>query len=122
MSKRAPIIASLVILAVAIVAAVILVFTHARPTSALDTCMDNLRMLDSIKQQWALEYRKSTNDTPSWEDLRPYLPDWTTNSIGWTNRRPICPKGGTYTLGRVGVPPTCSMGGIFSRHALSDSH
>jgi hypothetical protein len=78
---------------------------HPRSTKAMLPCVNNLRQLDGAKQRWELENRKTANDVPTWEDLRPYFPDW------WTNGRPVCPEGGTYTLGRVGESPRCSIGG-----------
>ena len=83
-------------------------FVRARNTSASNSCINNLRQLNGIKQQWALENSKTTNDIPAWEVIRPYLPKWEQESrpIG-----PVCPQGGMYSLGRVGDPSTCSIGG-----------
>jgi hypothetical protein len=78
-------------------------------------CVNRLAVISGCKAQWALEHQKTTNDVPTWEDIRPYLPNKWTNS-DWTNGQPRCPDGGTYTLGRVGEPPTCSIGG--PRHSL----
>jgi hypothetical protein len=70
------------------------------------TCIVNLRQIDGAKQQWALDYHKTTNDVASMQDLLPYL------------KGPIkCPDGGTYVAGRVGESPTCS---IVGRHKLPD--
>jgi hypothetical protein len=73
-------------------------------------CIVRLKIIDAAKDQWALENHKSTNDTPAWSDLQPFLPvalktDFISNGI------PACPSGGFYTIGRVGQPPTCSIGG-----------
>lgn len=62
-------------------------------------CINNLRHMEAAKQQWVLERHKMTNDTPSWEDLRPYLP----------GPRVQCPDGGAYTIGRVDQLPSCSL-------------
>jgi hypothetical protein len=59
--------------------------------------------LEICKDIWA-KGNKTTNDTPTWDDLRPYFPD------GWSNNIPVCPAGGTYILGRVGERPRCSIG------------
>jgi len=79
-------------------------FSRARQTHAANPCLNTLRMIDSWKQEWALERSKTTNDTPTWDDIRPYFP------ARWSNSLPACPDGGVYTLGRVGQPPTCSLG------------
>ena len=83
-------------------------FVRARNTSASNACVNNLRQLDGIKQQWAMDNSKTTNDVPTWEAIRPYLPRFEQEAkpIG-----PVCPQGGTYSLGRVGDRPTCSTGG-----------
>jgi RNA polymerase sigma factor (sigma-70 family) len=67
----------------------------------VDSCIENLREIDSAKQQWALEQRKQITDTPTWKDLVPYI-----GHGGFV--LPICPDGGNYTIGSVGEKPTCS--------------
>jgi hypothetical protein len=76
--------------------------THTMP--AAHPCVNNLAVIDGCVQQWTLEKHKTTNDTPTWEDLRPWLTRGTNYQV------PVCPQGGTYTLGRVGESPTCSIG------------
>jgi cellobiose-specific phosphotransferase system component IIC len=105
--KRTVIVLVIVALAVIVVAAGLPWFVHIRTTSAVNACMNNLLQLDRAKNQWALEGSKTTNDTPSWEEIWPYLGSGGTNGITLT-----CPKGGTYILGRVGEHPRCSMGGL----------
>ncbi len=89
-----------VVLAVAVVP----VFIRARNTSASNACVNHLRQIAGAKEQWAVENRKTTNDIPSWADIKPYL---------WHEEVPQCPDGGTYILGRVGEPPRCSLGPAF---------
>ena len=79
-------------------------------TAKLPACQQNLRQIWSCKELWASNEGKSTNDTPSWDDLRPYFPGWMTNGH-WTNGRPVCWAGGIYGIGRVGEFPRCSIGG-----------
>jgi predicted ribosome quality control (RQC) complex YloA/Tae2 family protein len=67
-------------------------------------CINLLRQLDGAKQQWALENRKTANDTPAEKDIAVYL----------KGGMPRCPAGGAYVLNAVGVVPTCSIPG----HAL----
>ncbi len=73
--------------------------------------MNNLRLLDSAKQTWALEHHKSPDDTPTWADLKPYL---TIGTMDAPYPNVSCPSGGTYTLGCMSNKPTCSIAG----HAL----
>ena len=48
-------------------------FVKARTTSQMNACINNLRLIDSSKQQWALEQRKQNGDIPQSSDLQPYL-------------------------------------------------
>ena len=65
------------------------------------SCPINLSQISEAKNRcWALEHGQTTNDTPTWGDLRPYLKAPTPF---------ICPNGGTYTIGRVGEMPICSI-------------
>ena len=66
-----------------------------------ESCLTKLGQIEAAKNRcWALEQGKTTNDAPTWEDLRPYFKYPTPFT---------CPNGGTYTLGRVGELPTCSI-------------
>ena len=70
-------------------------------------CVNQLRMIDGAKQQWALVTGAGSNAVPTWDDIRPYLVSGGLPK-GETLR---CHSGGQYTIGRVGEPPTCSVGG-----------
>jgi hypothetical protein len=74
-------------------------------TQRLNACINNLRLIDSAKQQWALEQRKQSTDTPAASDLQPYL------GRGPNGEMPACPDGGAYTFGTVGEKPTCTTPG-----------
>lgn len=78
-------------------------FAKAKNTSQKNTCLNNLRMIDAAKQQWALENGKTATDVPKWEDIQPYL--------GRGRGTLRCPSGGEYTVGAVGIRPTCSIPG-----------
>jgi hypothetical protein len=77
-------------------------FVKARETAQMNACINNLRMIDAAKQEWALENGKKPGDVPTAEDLKPFLK----NGVF-----PICPAGGTYTIGAVSNAPTCSVPG-----------
>jgi hypothetical protein len=70
------------------------------------SCLNNLRMLEGAKRQWALENKKRDSEVPTTADVDEYLRG------GFKAIR--CPQGGTYTLNAVDHPPTCSVRG----HAL----
>ena len=48
-------------------------FIRARTTSQTNTCIDNLRMIDAAKQQWALEQGQVGTALPQPTDIQPYL-------------------------------------------------
>jgi hypothetical protein len=74
--------------------------------SSPDGCVYSLKAIAAAKEQWAFEQHKTTNDTPTWDDLRPYFSEhWHT----------ACPRE-NYTIGRVGVLPTCSLGKQDPKH------
>lgn len=78
-------------------------FLKARETSRAKSCVSNLKQIESAKEQWAMDNRKTGTDTPTAEDLwggtDPYI-----------KQAPICPSGGTYTINAVEADPTCSIG------------
>jgi hypothetical protein len=75
---------------------------HTKNPFEGDSCINRLRMIEGAKDQWALEFHKTTNDTPTWDDLRRYM----TRGV-----LPSCPKGGTYTVGHVSELVKCSYPG-----------
>jgi len=79
------------------------VITNNRETPR-NTCINNLRLIDGAKQQWALETHKAASAVPTWADLKPYIEPMSPKEIQ-------CPLRGTYTLGAVSNPPTCSIPG-----------
>jgi len=78
---------------------------ETQKTQRANACINNLRIIDSAKQQWALEFKKQATDTPTMDDLRPYI------GRGPNGEVPACPDGGAYTIGAVGEKPACSSAG-----------
>jgi prepilin-type N-terminal cleavage/methylation domain-containing protein len=91
-------------------------FVKARTTSQQNACINNLRLIDSSKQQWALEQRKQNTDSPQGTDLQPYL------GRGANGELPTCPVDSqnlfstSYTQNIVGSKPTCNI--VSSSHVL----
>jgi prepilin-type N-terminal cleavage/methylation domain-containing protein len=93
-------------------------FVKARTTSQQNACINNLRLIDASKQQWALEQRKQSTDTPAaaGTDLQPYL------GRGVNGELPTCPVDPantfttSYTCNNVGSKPTCNI--VTSTHIL----
>ena len=60
-------------------------FVRARTTSQMNACINNLRLIDSAEQQWALEQHQGSGATPQGTDLQPYL------GHGSAGELPTCP-------------------------------
>jgi hypothetical protein len=69
---------------------------------ARKTCINNLRLIDDAKQQWAVDLAQPDTAMPTVKDLQPYFKD---------GGFPECPEGGIYTLNAVNQVPTCSIPG-----------
>jgi hypothetical protein len=48
-------------------------FIRARTDTSRNPCINSLRCIDGATQQWALDNGKTSNDTPTWDGIRPYL-------------------------------------------------
>src|SRR5437762_14385297 len=77
-------------------------FVRARLTAQKNACINNLRQIDSAKQEWALENKKADAETPSKADLTPFL-----NGGNF----PVCPAGGEYTINPMSAHPECNKPG-----------
>lgn len=76
-------------------------FVKARKRAQTNGCINNLRQIDGAKEQWALENKKTTNDTVEETDIDSYM-----------KKQPLCPATGlntSYTYGAIGTDPTCSI-------------
>lgn len=76
-------------------------FSQAREMSQENISINQMRLIQAAKDQWALENNQPLSATPTWEDLMPYLEE-----------KPVCPDGGEYTIGSVGEPVSCSIYGV----------
>jgi prepilin-type N-terminal cleavage/methylation domain-containing protein len=93
-------------------------FVRARTTSQMNACINNLRLIDSAKQQWALEQRQVNSSTPAGSDLQPYLGHGSAGELPW------CPADSTETwaasyqagVNNVGSKPVCGI--VSSTHIL----
>jgi uncharacterized membrane protein YjfL (UPF0719 family) len=66
-------------------------------------CVNNLRMIDFAKEQWAAENEKDASAVPTPQDLDPLMEK--------PFEQMVCPLGGTYSINAVGQKPTCSIPG-----------
>ena len=92
-------------------------FVRARTTSQNNACINNLRLIDAAKQQWALENKKVSTDTPAGTDLQPYL------GRGSAGQLPTCPIDTantfdtSYSPNAVQTAPACKIDA--ANHKLS---
>jgi hypothetical protein len=83
-------------------------FIKARNAALQNGCINNLRVIDAAKQQWALENAKKADAVPTEDEILPY--------VGHEGTMPVCGAGGTYSIHSVGESPTCSMPGHMLSH------
>ena len=75
---------------------------QARLAANANACINNLRLIDAAKQQWALDKNKAATDVPTTRDLLPYFKD---------GIFPVCPDGGSYAIATIAELPACSIQG-----------
>jgi len=74
-------------------------FMRATRKAKEQVCAMNRDQIDSSKQLWCTENKKSEKDSPSEDEIKIYLKD---------SRFPSCPSSGTYSIGAVDAKCTCS--------------
>ncbi len=91
-------------------------FVKARTTSQQNACINNLRQIDSSKEQWAMANNKSGTYAVTTADIT--TADTGINS--YMKKVPACPAGDadSYTYGDIGEAPVCSLSGADVPHKL----
>jgi type II secretory pathway pseudopilin PulG len=80
---------------------------RARSQTQQTTCIDNLRLLDGAKQQWALENKQSSAATPTAVQIQPYC------GRAGPGKLPLCPSdiaqsfATSYVLNDCSTAPVC---------------
>ena len=84
-------------------------FMKSRASARAAACVNNLRLIDSAKQQLAT-FSPTMPDSyaPTTADVAPYIKGMRTSG------GLVCRDGGTYTFGAITSNPTCSLGGAHS--------
>jgi prepilin-type N-terminal cleavage/methylation domain-containing protein len=82
-------------------------FVKARNTSQQNACINNLRQIDSGKEQGAMAHSLADGSAIAAATVESYI----------KGGAPSCPAGGTYTYQNIGTLPTCSVTSPTS-HAL----
>ncbi|MBM4142263.1 MAG: type II secretion system protein [Lentisphaerae bacterium] len=82
-------------------------FVKARNTSQQNACINNLRQIDSGKEQAALANAWGDGDDANTDTVNEYI----------KGGAPTCPANGTYDYGDVSTDPTCDFSGTLA-HVL----
>lgn len=77
-------------------------YMQSRAKSRRTVCLENLRLIDSAKEQAAMAKSLKEGDSLQWTDVVPT----------YIKGSPSCPTGGAYSLNAVGTDPTCSLAQI----------
>ena len=92
-------------------------FVRARSTSQMNTCINNLRLIDAAKQQWVLETGQATSALPFASDIRPYLGRARAQGSLASVTCPLDPDdrfATSYTINTADVAPVCQINGVDS--------
>jgi Tfp pilus assembly protein PilE len=81
-------------------------FVKARETAQYNAILNNLRMMEAAKEQWALENRKREGSAVTEQDMKPYLRSGKINPIA----------GETYNINPVGTPATATLSKGIANH------
>jgi prepilin-type N-terminal cleavage/methylation domain-containing protein len=77
--------------------------------STINACVNNLRIIDGAKGQWAIENHKQLLDIPVGSDIQPYM------GRGLRGALPVCPNDPkqtfetSYSPNNVRTVPTCKI-------------
>jgi prepilin-type N-terminal cleavage/methylation domain-containing protein len=86
-------------------------FVTYRASAQAKVCVSNLKQIEAAKEQWALEYRKTTGDAVDMTDL--------VGVNSYIKSSVSCPgNDGDYIVGAVGTPAKCPLSGQLPTHAL----
>ena len=107
-SSGSEIIASMAIAPAGLMAAIAIPsFMKARESARGNACINNLRMIDAAKDQYALEFGGTEETVFTAEQISQYIKN------GFNNLK--CPKGGTYSINKLIVDPACSVHGTLEK-------
>jgi len=82
-------------------------FIKARNSSQQNACINNLRQIESGKEQWAMASARGDGDTADTAGIDEYIRGATT---------PKCPASGSYTYGVIGTDPDCNADSVTSHN------
>ena len=84
-------------------------FVQARTSARRNTCINNLRLIQAAKDQYAIESNQAETVVPSPSDVSVYF-----KSSQLSAGMPKEPQGGSYSVLAVNAAPTCSVAASLS--------
>ncbi len=78
-------------------------YIQAQASAQKSACINNLKQIDGAIQQWAMDYKKQSNDSVPEPAIVVYLKN---------NCMPEEPAGGQYKLNTVMDTPLCTIGTV----------
>ena len=103
-----------------IIAIAVPAFLRARENSRGRACQANLKLIDSAKEQYALEFKVAQGGTITFANL--VVPPRAIQGEGFLKDEPRCPaQDSPYSVNNVGVAPTCLIGSTnapFEAHSM----
>lgn len=76
-------------------------FIQARQTARRSSCLANMKEIETAKEQWAMDNKKSNGDTVGFTDL--------VGTTLYMKNAPSCPEAGTYSVNVIGTVPACTV-------------
>jgi len=94
-------------------------FMKARKNAQRSACQNNLRLIDSSKDTWAIDYGGTNGSAVTWDQLCVYMKDLTNKTFcpaaSGTNRSPT-----NYAINVVGVDAECTVIGPQGGHSMTN--
>lgn len=84
-------------------------FLQARTSARCNACINNLRLIQSAKDHYAIENDQTETITPAASDISPYL-----KSSGLSGGLPREPQGGIYSINAIDSNTTCDQAASLS--------
>jgi hypothetical protein len=77
--------------------------------SDANACINNLRIIDGAKSQWANELHKQLTDTPAGSDIQPYMGHGSAGELPFCLNDPKHSFATSYSPNNVGSKPVCKI-------------
>ena len=88
-------------------------FVKARETAQKNACINNLRLIDAAKEQWALETNQTATAACTEANVAPYFKGYVALDV--IVRKAMCPADAaktfatSYTVNAMGTNPACKI-------------